>query len=100
MIEQPRLLGGPLNLERNDFPWDLAFYPFPFALQPLTLKLLALPGWMAIGDAALAFDPSSSQGLFNALYFGLAAADGARFMHGDEIAINEYAAETRSVLAA
>ncbi|APG15061.1 MULTISPECIES: ferritin-like domain-containing protein [Bradyrhizobium] len=36
-----KLLGGPLNLERDDFPWDLPFYPFPFALEPLSLKLLA-----------------------------------------------------------
>ena len=28
-------------------------------------------GWLAAGDAALAFDPLSSQGLFNALYTGL-----------------------------
>jgi len=28
-------------------------------------------GWLAVGDSALAFDPLSSQGLFNALYTGL-----------------------------
>jgi flavin-dependent dehydrogenase len=32
-------------------------------------------GWLATGDAALSFDPLSSQGLFNALYTGLAAAE-------------------------
>ncbi|MDQ1699756.1 MAG: hypothetical protein QOG34_1619 [Frankiaceae bacterium] len=32
-------------------------------------------GWVAVGDAALAFDPLSSQGLLNALFTGLAAAD-------------------------
>ncbi|WP_109512917.1 FAD-dependent oxidoreductase [Pseudomonas ovata] len=31
-------------------------------------------GWLAVGDAALAFDPLSSQGLFNALYTGLRGA--------------------------
>jgi flavin-dependent dehydrogenase len=31
-------------------------------------------GWMAVGDAAMCFDPLSSQGIFNALYSGLAAA--------------------------
>lgn len=30
-------------------------------------------GWAAVGDAALSFDPLSSQGLFNALYTGLHA---------------------------
>lgn len=33
------------------------------------------PGWVAVGDAALAFDPLSSQGLFHALYTGLAASE-------------------------
>ena len=32
------------------------------------------PVFTATGDAALSFDPLSSQGLFNALYTGLAAA--------------------------
>ena len=33
------------------------------------------PGWLAVGDAALSFDPLSSQGLFHALYTGLAGAE-------------------------
>lgn len=33
------------------------------------------PDWLAVGDAALSFDPLSSQGLFNALYTGLAGAE-------------------------
>ncbi len=28
------------------------------------------PGWLAVGDAAMSFDPISSQGIFNALYTG------------------------------
>lgn len=32
-------------------------------------------GWLAAGDAALSFDPLSSQGLFNALYTGMRAAE-------------------------
>lgn len=36
-----RLLGGPLNLDREDFPWDNGFYPFPFKLEPLTRQSLA-----------------------------------------------------------
>lgn len=34
-------------------------------------------GWLAVGDAAISFDPLSSQGIFNALYTGLAAAESA-----------------------
>jgi Ferritin-like len=36
-----RCLGGPLNLDREDYPWDSEFYPFRFELRPLTLKSLA-----------------------------------------------------------
>jgi hypothetical protein len=36
-----RLIGAPLHLEREDYPWDTPFYPFPFRLEPLTLDSLA-----------------------------------------------------------
>jgi hypothetical protein len=36
-----RCLGGPLNIDREDFPWDSEFYPFPFKLEPLTRQSLA-----------------------------------------------------------
>ena len=36
-----RLIGAPLNLGRDDYPWDTPFYPFPFMLEPLTLDSLA-----------------------------------------------------------
>jgi len=35
------LLGGPLNLDREDFPFRGDFYPFHFTLEPLTLDSLA-----------------------------------------------------------
>jgi flavin-dependent dehydrogenase len=31
-------------------------------------------GWIAVGDAAIGFDPLSAQGLFNALHTGMSAA--------------------------
>ena len=34
-------LGGAISLEREDYPWDHDFYPFPFELEPLTLDSLA-----------------------------------------------------------
>ncbi|WP_342147973.1 NAD(P)/FAD-dependent oxidoreductase [Methylorubrum sp. SB2] len=50
------------------------------------------PGWIAAGDAAFAMDPLSSQGLFNALYSGLAAAEAAeRTFQGDASAHATYA---------
>ena len=40
--------------------------------------------WFAAGDAAIHFDPISSQGLFNALFTGLAAAESVdRILAGD-----------------
>jgi hypothetical protein len=36
-----RCVGGPLNLDRDDYPWDSELYPFPFRLEPLTRKALA-----------------------------------------------------------
>ena len=55
------------------------------------------PGWLAAGDAALSFDPLSSQGLFNALFTGLAAAEATeRSLSGDATASEEY---TASLLA-
>ena len=51
-------------------------------------------GWIAVGDAALAFDPLASQGLFNALYTGLAGAESVdRYLRGDARALTEYADE-------
>jgi flavin-dependent dehydrogenase len=58
-------------------------------------------GWVACGDAALAFDPLSAQGLFNALYTGLAAAETTdRMLDGDIAAGVEYAADLNRVWAA
>jgi hypothetical protein len=36
-----QLIGGPLTLERQDFPAPSELYPFKFTLQPLTLRSLA-----------------------------------------------------------
>lgn len=58
-------------------------------------------GWLACGDAALSFDPLSAQGLFNALYTGLAAAETAdRMLVGDPHAVEAYADDLERVWAA
>lgn len=36
-----RFVGGPLNFDREDFPFRSEFYPFPFRLEPLSLQSLA-----------------------------------------------------------
>lgn len=47
--------------------------------------------WLAVGDAAMSFDPLSSQGLFHALFTGFAAARAITgFRAGDNAAIDAY----------
>ena len=54
------------------------------AAHGATLDRQAGEGWLAVGDAALAFDPLSAQGVFNALYTGLAGAEAAlRWLQGE-----------------
>lgn len=59
------------------------------ALRPLAagigrLDRLHGEGWLAVGDAAVSFDPLASQGIFNALYCGLRAGQAvARALQGD-----------------
>jgi len=50
-------------------------------------------GWIACGDAALSFDPCAAQGLFSALYSGMAIGRALpSALHGDLGALCEYAA--------
>jgi hypothetical protein len=35
------LLGAPINLDRQDFPWDIKYYPFPFKLERFTMDSLS-----------------------------------------------------------
>jgi flavin-dependent dehydrogenase len=61
------------------------------AAHGAVLRPGAGPSWFAVGDAALSCDPLSSQGLLNALYTGLAAAEAAdRTLSGDGDALPEY----------
>ena len=36
-----RFLGAPLELDREDYPWDMTLAPFPLTLEPLTRRSLA-----------------------------------------------------------
>jgi len=61
------------------------------AAHSSTLDPCAGEAWLAAGDAALSFDPISSQGLFNALFTGLAAAEASdRALSGATDALPEY----------
>jgi len=62
------------------------------------LSRLAGEGWLAIGDAALSFDPIASRGIFNALY---TAWSGAMACHdiltGERDGFADYAADLATV---
>ena len=62
------------------------------------------PGWLAVGDAALSFDPLSSQGVLFALYSGIRGMEAVlRGLTQPELAeqfLDEYQQKVRSVLAA
>ncbi|HEX6376130.1 MAG TPA: tryptophan 7-halogenase [Allosphingosinicella sp.] len=59
------------------------------------------PGRLAVGDAALAFDPLSSQGLFNALCTGLTGGRAAAAaLAGDAAALPAYAARLDAIWTA
>jgi flavin-dependent dehydrogenase len=65
------------------------------------LDHFAGPGWLAAGDAALSFDPLSSQGMLNALYTGLRAGEAlVRALDGDSAGIAAYASRLEDIHAA
>lgn len=73
--------------------WEVAASGY-CAAHGASLRPPAAHDWVAVGDAALAFDPLSSQGLFNALYTGLAGAETAdRLLSGDDEAAADYVEE-------
>jgi flavin-dependent dehydrogenase len=54
--------------------------------------------WLAAGDAALAFDPLAAQGLFNAMYLGLAAGEAThRHLAGDQSALADYGTQVSAI---
>lgn len=55
------------------------------------------PGWLAVGDAAAAFDPLSAHGMTTALWTGIhGAAAAAAALDGDPSAAESYAARLRT----
>lgn len=62
------------------------------------LEPFAGDDWMAVGDAAVSFDPLSSRGLFNALFTGLAAAEAAHsHLSGDALSLDLYAQTIKGI---
>ncbi|HYM05835.1 MAG TPA: tryptophan 7-halogenase, partial [Terriglobales bacterium] len=81
---------APLTLQRA----DLLKIPSPVQIVSAASVLhrpVAGPNWISIGDAALAFDPLSGQGIFKSIETGTrSAAAMARRFDGDPSALAEY----------
>lgn len=59
------------------------------------------PDWCAVGDAACAFDPLSSQGLFHALYSGVRGAEASNHaMRADRQALPAYGRQLAQIVEA
>ncbi len=90
LLEKARQSTSLLNAI-SDTSFDGSEPPSVIAAHSSTLKPPAGENWLAAGDAAISFDPLSSQGLFNAIYTGLAAAEALdRALNGDQSAMGEY----------
>jgi len=70
------------------------------AAHSSVLEPLAGLGWCSAGDAAMSFDPLSSQGLLNALFTGLAAAETVDRTLDSEDAVPECCETLRSIYEA
>ncbi|CAN5886685.1 NAD(P)/FAD-dependent oxidoreductase [soil metagenome] len=61
------------------------------AANSYRMQCITGTNWLAVGDAATAFDPLSSRGIYNALQSGLQAAPAIeRCLRGDQTALEEY----------
>jgi flavin-dependent dehydrogenase len=79
-----------MSEQLRDSRLDAGTRPRVCAAGSSRIATVAGPDWLAIGDAAMAFDPLSSQGLFHALYTGLtSAAAVGRAIIGDTAAMAE-----------
>ncbi len=63
----------------------------PVAANSYRMDRITGTNWLAVGDAATAFDPLSSRGIYNALESGLQAARAIeRYQFSDQEALDEY----------
>ena len=77
---------------------DLDAVPRVVAAGTSRLDRVSGDGWLAVGDAAVARDPLSAQGLVQALVSGVRAGEAlARRLAGDAAAIGEYAVQSNEL---
>jgi flavin-dependent dehydrogenase len=79
------------DLKRADDNWSGGTPAGIFSARSQHLSPCAGPDWLAVGDAAAAFDPLSSQGILRALRMGkIAAYTICDALHGRSVAIDKY----------
>lgn len=95
------------NLERtvhlHRLVADASFIDCPRGAEACGARLDRFAGenWLAVGDAALSFDPLSSQGIFNALYTGMKAGQAVdAALSGERNVLESYSARLDSIRAA
>lgn len=80
--------------------FNLESGPRVVAANSSALDRLTGRGWLAAGDAAMAFDPLSSQGISQALESGALAGQALeRHLAGDAAALPQYASQTNEVFS-
>jgi flavin-dependent dehydrogenase len=83
------------------FVVDVVSGPRTEAAHGSRLSPPAGDGWLAVGDAAIAFDPLSSQGILTALYTGRRGAGSLdRQLRGDPAGVDTYTDEIAGIAAA
>lgn len=103
--QQPSLWDAYLQETRYicRFLEDVTYTDWPHTIEAGGgyLNNVAGPHWIVAGDAALTFDPVSSQGIFNALYTGMRAGQAVHAaLEGDLSGVDAYMERLKSVRAA
>lgn len=86
------------RIERANYVLD--HNPVATLANSSRLEVFSGEGWTSAGDAATAFDPLSSQGIFHALYSGVASARAvSASMSGDSLALSEYTRRLNAIFS-
>lgn len=89
-----RMLAGTEHVRAALDAWGYAMHGRPRGADAGSARLdrFAGPGWLAAGDAAVSYDPLSSQGIRTALYTGMRAGQAlCAHLGGDGGALDGYA---------
>lgn len=84
------------RIERHNYQIELA--PRIVSANSSRLDVVTGDSWLAVGDAAAAFDPLSSQGIVTALELGMLAAE--TILAGEPEALKQYAERLEQLFAA